>query len=115
MPFYVMQEALCPLQDYKATCLRILHDVLYFEKFNLRWVPHSLDSNQKAERVTLSHRLLEILEKDEENDFYNVLAGYEFWFYLEYSHESATAESRDEIPERIRQKINTEKCLISVI
>jgi hypothetical protein len=29
----------------KATCLRILHDVLHREKFTLRWVSHSLDSN----------------------------------------------------------------------
>jgi hypothetical protein len=49
-------------------CLRILHDNLHCENFTLRWIPHSRDSNQKAERVTLSHGLLEVLKKDKEND-----------------------------------------------
>jgi hypothetical protein len=64
----------------KATCLCILHDVLYREKFTLRWVPHSLDNNQKAERVTFSHRLLEALKKDGENNFHNILTGDESCF-----------------------------------
>jgi hypothetical protein len=43
----------------------------------------------KAEGVTLSHRLLEIMEKGKENYFHNVLIGDESWFFLEYPHESA--------------------------
>jgi hypothetical protein len=54
-------------------CLRIMHNVLHREKFTLRWVPHSLNSNQNAERVTLSHGLFKVLKKDKENDFENVL------------------------------------------
>jgi hypothetical protein len=45
-------------------CLRILYDVLNREKFTLHWIPHPLDNNQRAERVTLSHWLLEVLKKD---------------------------------------------------
>jgi hypothetical protein len=60
--------------------LRILYDVLHRENFTLRWVPHSLDSNQKAERVTFSHRLLEVLKKDGENNFQNSLTGDESCF-----------------------------------
>jgi hypothetical protein len=48
----------------KATCLRILYDIMHRGKFILHWVPHSLDSNQNAERVTFSHGLLEVLKKD---------------------------------------------------
>jgi hypothetical protein len=47
------------------------------------------EQQPKAKRVTLSHGLLKVLEKDEENDFSAVLPGDEFWFYLKYSHESA--------------------------
>jgi hypothetical protein len=43
--------------------------------FNLCWVPHPLDSDQIAERVTFSHELFKVLEKDEKNDFRNVLIG----------------------------------------
>jgi hypothetical protein len=42
----------------KGTCLRILHDMLGMKKFHLYWVPHALDTNQKAERATLSHAIL---------------------------------------------------------
>jgi transposase len=45
----------------KGTCLRILHDALGMKKFHLRWVPHALDRNQSAKRVTLSHRILSVL------------------------------------------------------
>jgi hypothetical protein len=43
----------------------------------------------KAEGMTLSHGLLEIMKKDKENDFHNVLTGDESWFYFEYLHGSA--------------------------
>jgi hypothetical protein len=47
MPSYVLQEALYPLQNCNAMDLRILHSVLHIENFNLRWVSHFLDSDQK--------------------------------------------------------------------
>jgi hypothetical protein len=53
----------------KAIYLHILPDVLHREKFTLHWVLHSLDSNQKAERVTLSHGLLEVLKKRKKTTF----------------------------------------------
>jgi hypothetical protein len=93
----MLQE--CPFTPYKRlcvhfrirmdTCLRILHDVLYREKFTLHWVPHSLDSNQTIERVILSHRLLEVLKKEEEKDFQKILIVDESWFYSESRYDSA--------------------------
>jgi hypothetical protein len=44
------------------TYLRILHDTLDRKKFHRRWVPHALDTNQKSERVTLSHVILSVLQ-----------------------------------------------------
>jgi transposase len=99
----------------QTTCLRILHDNLGMKRFNLRWVPHALNSNQKAERVTLSHEILAILESDRRNSFRNVIIGDESWFLVYYPRDSIWAQSRDEVPERIRQKIDSEKCLISVL
>jgi transposase len=99
----------------KGSCLRILHDNLGMKKLNLRWVPHSLDANQKGERVALSHELLAVLERDRRNQFRNVVTGDESWFFLYYSHDSIWTQSRDEVPERISQKIDTEKCLLSVL
>jgi hypothetical protein len=56
--------------------------------------------------VILSHRLLEVLEKDEENEFHNILTGDKSWFYLKYIHEPTSAAFRDEILERIKLKID---------
>jgi hypothetical protein len=75
MAFHVVQEALCQFRIGRAMCLHILHDVLHREKFTLRWVPHFLDRNQKAGRMTLSQELLQVLKEDEEKDFRNVLKG----------------------------------------
>jgi hypothetical protein len=59
----------------QTTCLRILHDNLGIKKFNLRRVPHTLNSTEKAERVTLSHEILAVLESDRRNNFQNVITG----------------------------------------
>jgi histone-lysine N-methyltransferase SETMAR len=99
----------------KATYLRIFQDVLQVKKFNLRWVPHFLDDAQKAERVSLSTDILKILKENQKTRSINIITGDESWFYFEYPHQSVWAPSRDELPERIKQKIGTEKCLISVI
>jgi hypothetical protein len=78
-------------------CLRILHNILHLEKFNLHWDPHFLNNNQKIERVTLSHGLLEVLEKDEGNNICKILTGNESRFSLEYPHESVQTASWNEI------------------
>jgi hypothetical protein len=95
--------------------LRILHDVLKVKKLNLRWIPHSLDDAHKAERVSLSTDLLMLLKENQKTGFANIITSDESWFYFEYSHQSVWVPSRDEVPERIKQKIDTKKCLDSVI
>jgi histone-lysine N-methyltransferase SETMAR len=99
----------------KSTCTKILRKDLGLHKFNLRWVPHTLDETQKRNRVTLCSQLLTIFQQDQQNNFERIITGDESWFYLQYANESAWAESRDQLPVRVSQKINTEKCLISVL
>jgi histone-lysine N-methyltransferase SETMAR len=43
-----------------------------------------------------------------------VTTGDKSWFFLSYPNNSARATLRDELPERVSPKIDTEKCLISV-
>jgi hypothetical protein len=88
----------------KATCLRISHDVLHSKKFNLRWVPHSLDDTPKAERISLSADLVRVLKENQKTEFGNFITGDESWFYFEHLHQSVSAPSRDEAPESIKQK-----------
>jgi hypothetical protein len=99
----------------KATCLQILHDNLAMKKFNLRWAPYAWDANQKTERVTLSHELLAVLETSHPTGFQNIITGDESWFFLYYPRSSIWAHSREEVPERLSQKIDWEKCLVSIL
>jgi histone-lysine N-methyltransferase SETMAR len=99
----------------KATCLRILREDLALQKFNLRWVPHRLDSTQKQNRVTFSRALLEVLRREQQNNFDHVITGDESWFSIHYPNKSVWAGSRGEVPVRIKQTIDTDKCLLSVL
>jgi hypothetical protein len=65
----------------KATCLRVFHDDLHLEKFNLCYVPHSSEADQKWLRVELSRELLQILEQDQQYEFEHILTGDENWFF----------------------------------
>jgi hypothetical protein len=60
---YLSCKVLCRyFRNAKGTCLRILHDTLGRKKFHLHWVSHALDTNQKVERVTLSHGIPSVLQ-----------------------------------------------------
>jgi hypothetical protein len=60
-------QAICRRMNIpKTTCLRVLHEELGLSKFYSRWVPNTINANQMAERVTLSHQLLQVLRSDEE-------------------------------------------------
>jgi hypothetical protein len=85
------------------------------KKFHLRRIPYSFDDAQNAERVSLSIDLLRILKENQKTGFANAITCDESWFYFEYLHQSVEVASRDEVPERIKQKIDMEKCLLSTI
>jgi hypothetical protein len=72
----------CKLKIDKATCLRVLHDDLHLEKFNLRYVPHSLEADQKRLMVELSRELLHMLEQNQQYEFEHILTADESCFFL---------------------------------
>jgi hypothetical protein len=74
------------------------------KKFHLRWVLHALGTNQKAERVTLSHGILSVLQRVRSSDFQSVITGDKSWFILHYPRDLIRASSRDKVPERVSQK-----------
>jgi hypothetical protein len=59
----------------------VLHDDLHLEKFNLRYVPHSLEADQKRSRVELSREFLQILEQDQQYEFEHILTADKSWFF----------------------------------
>jgi hypothetical protein len=73
---FISCKVLCrKLKIGSATCLRVLHDDLHLEKFNLCCVPHSREADQKRLRVELSRELLQIVEQDQQYGFERILTG----------------------------------------
>jgi hypothetical protein len=95
--------------------LRVLRDDLHLEKLNLCYVPHSLEADQRRSRVELSRELLQMPEQDQQYDLQHILTGDENRFFVEYFHHSCRVANPDDVPEIPRQKIQSEKCLISII
>jgi hypothetical protein len=86
---YLSCKVLCQqFRIAKGICLRILHERLGIKNFLLRWVSHALDTNQKAERVTLSHGILSVLQSVRSTGFQSVIIGGESRFFLYYPHDS---------------------------
>jgi hypothetical protein len=48
-------------------------------------------------------------------DVQRIITGDESWFFVSYPHDLIWAESHDELPQLIKQKIDTEKCLASTL
>jgi hypothetical protein len=84
--------------------MRILHDVLYLQKLNLRWVPLSVGEAPIAERVSLSIDLLGVLQENQKTGFAQVITSDEPSFYFGYLHQSILVPSRDEVPEKNQTK-----------
>jgi hypothetical protein len=53
--------------------------------------------------------------KKSKNGFTQIITGDESWLYFDYLHQLVWVPSRDKVPEKIKQRIDTEKCPISVI
>jgi hypothetical protein len=56
-----------------------------------------------------------VLQSVRSTGLQSVIAGDESRFFLYYPRDSIWASSRDEVPERVSHKINTEKCLVSFL
>jgi hypothetical protein len=69
---------------------RILRHTVGMKRFHLRWVPMPWTriTNQTADRVTLSHGILSVLQSVRSTGFHNVRIGDEQRFFLYYPRNS---------------------------
>jgi hypothetical protein len=74
-----------------------------------------LSINQKSERMSDSKLLLAALMEEKASDFQQIMTGDESRFFLYYSRDSVWGASCDELPQRIKQKSDTQKCLVSIL
>jgi hypothetical protein len=60
----------------------VLHDDSHLNRFNLRYVPHSLEADQKPSPFELSRGLLQIVKQEQQDDFEHILTGDESLSFL---------------------------------
>jgi hypothetical protein len=99
----------------KATYLWILHNKLGLKRFHLRWVPHVLSINQKSEMISYSKLILTTLMEQKVSGFQWIVTRDESWFLILYPHGLIWVASREELLQHIKQKIDTEECLASIL
>jgi hypothetical protein len=105
IPFYFMQTSLCPLLTHEMYVFAHLTRHSPLEKVQFTMGPAFSRQCLKVERKLLSEDLLRVLEKHEKKDFIHAITRDESCFYIEYLHQLVWAQSRDEVPERIKQRL----------
>jgi histone-lysine N-methyltransferase SETMAR len=114
-PFHSAYSLAEILKVSHATILKHLHDALGMKHFHLRWIPHQLTEQLRAERVKKCRDLLPLLERMEASNFHNIVTGDESWFNLELQQSAKWSTSREDVPQRVRQHIGTKKFMLTVI
>jgi hypothetical protein len=77
-------------------------------------VLHALSINQKGERVSyLKFLVIAGIEQDA-NGCHRIITRDELWSFFDYPRDSAWAALRDELSQRIKQKSDIEKCVVSI-
>jgi hypothetical protein len=81
----------------------------------LRWVTHELTDKLQEIRIDKCCELLSMLAGLEKGNFPNLVKGDESWFTLQFRHSAKSAVYRDDIPQKVRQLIDTSKYMFTVI
>jgi histone-lysine N-methyltransferase SETMAR len=120
---YILREQPFSSTKYIAAQLRTSRDlvkktvveVLRIKRFNLRWVPRELTVAQKRQRVADSRRLLQTLIADTPKEFTNIITADESWYYWFCPPTFQWRTSRDLVPTRPLQKIDSRKSMFALI
>jgi hypothetical protein len=59
--------------------------------------------------------LLSILKAHGKNEFPRFVTGDESWFALEFHHSTKRSVSQDDVPQRVKQQIGTQKFMLAII
>jgi hypothetical protein len=98
-----------------ATILKHLHDAFGMKHFHLRWIPHQLTEQLRAERMKKRQDLRSLLERMEASDFRNIVTGDENWLTLELEQSAKWSTSREDGPQKVRQQIGTREFMPTLI
>jgi hypothetical protein len=83
--------------------------------FHLCWIPHELTTGLRQIRIETCRELSLILKAHENNKFQRFVTGDESSFPLEFHHSTKWSVSRDDVLQKIKQQIETQKSMLTVI
>jgi hypothetical protein len=93
---------------------RHLRRSLGFVLKQLRSVPDTLTDTQTARRVTLSNQLLLELLSIKHHRWHFVITLDESWFYLSTHHQQIWLRADQELPERVKHRIQDKKIMVTI-
>jgi hypothetical protein len=91
-----------------------LVSVLGFSLRHTQPVPHLFTGELKAQGISTSIERLRILQTQKPMNFAVAITGNESWFFLEYSRNRVWRLGDENVPERVSQKISTQKHMFTV-
>jgi hypothetical protein len=97
-----------------STVCRYLHEVLQKKFLHLRWVPHTLDSCQKATRAETAQRMLVELRKHARSNFHFLFTGDETWVFYENPNTHMWVADIGELDEVQRKSHHAKKVMATV-
>lgn len=113
-PFFSIRQISEHTSVPATTVYRILAIDLQYKVKHLKWIPHLLNSEQKAARVEISKSLLKSLKSAEKNNFRFFYTGDESWFYLTTDHTIQWLPP-DEVPSfREKKTISSKKFMLTI-
>jgi hypothetical protein len=77
-------------------------------------VPPYVDRKLREARLEKCRELLPILESMKKNNFHNLVTEDESWFTLEFQHSAKWSVSQDDVPQKVRQQIDTMKFMLGL-
>ena len=99
----------------RGTVKRILNEELKMIRVNLKWIPYSLNEEQKRKRVEISTALYKILSTTEKNKRYLILTCDESWFNWENPYFSVWKKIGSSTPVNPKLNIARKKLMICVV
>lgn len=111
---FISAKRMCEVLNIpKSTLLLKLHNELGLVKVNLRWIPHTLTEENKKQRVELSCKILDLLEKGP-STWNSILTGDQTWIYWDNPQTSKWIEKGSERPTCPKLTISAQKTMITV-
>jgi hypothetical protein len=99
----------------QAIILKHLRDTLGKKHFHLRWIPHQLTEQLRAERMKKCRDLRPLLERMEASNLHTIVTGDESWFTFELQHSAKWSTSSEDVPQTVKQEIGIRKFMLTVI